>query len=136
MIETDFFMITGAQVKVVIIDDTPGISYFLKDILEDEGFQKVSYFIDPKTVLSLAENGDLIPDIVITDFDMGEMNGVVLLNSLLKFNPLLKGIIVAGSPENVSAVSTMYPIIDKDSQTANLITTLMKKIAEELVCVE
>jgi DNA-binding NtrC family response regulator len=129
-------MINNTQVKIAIVDDTPGISYFLKDILEDNGFERVCYFVDPKAVLSLAENGDLLPDIVITDFDMGELNGVALLNSLVKLNPMLKGIIVAGSPDRASAMSKMYPIIDKDSQTANLVTVLVKKFADELVCVE
>jgi two-component system, NtrC family, response regulator HydG len=129
-------MINNTQVKITIVDDTPGISYFLKDILEDKGFQRVCYFVDPKAVLSLAENGDLLPDIVITDFNMGELNGVTLLNSLLKLNPMLKGIIVAGSPERALALSRMYPVIDKDSQTANLITELVKKYADELVCAE
>jgi CheY-like chemotaxis protein len=136
IIETDFCMINNTHVKIAIVDDTPGVSYFLKDILEDSGFQRVCYFVDPKAVLSLAENGDLLPDIVITDFDMGELNGVALLNSLLKLNPMLKGIIVAGTPGNVSAISRKYPIIDKDNQTANLITVLVKKYADELVCVE
>jgi DNA-binding NtrC family response regulator len=136
MVETDFFMIQSTQAKIAIVDDTPGVSSYLKDILEDEGFQKVSYFVDPKMVLSLAKNGDLLPDIVVTDFNMGDINGVELLNALLKLNPQLKGIIVAGSPEQASAVSKMYPIIDKDCQTANLVCVLVKKHAEELTTVE
>jgi DNA-binding NtrC family response regulator len=125
-------MLCNSQVKIVIVDDTPGISYFYKDVLEDEGFQEVSDFIDPKTVLSLVESGDLLPSIVISDFEMGEINGVVLLNSLLKANPRLKGIIVTGTPDRVSALSKMFPIIDKDTRTANLITVMVKKYADEL----
>jgi DNA-binding NtrC family response regulator len=125
-------MLFNTQVKIVIVDDTPGISYFYKDVLEDEGFFKVRDFVDPKTVLSLVASGDLLPNIVISDFDMGEINGVVLLNSLLKANPGLKGIIVTGSPDRVTSLSQMYPVIDKDSQTAKTITVLVKKYADEL----
>jgi DNA-binding NtrC family response regulator len=125
-------MICTTQIKIVIVDDTPGISYFYKDVLEDEGFKEVLDFVDPKTVLSLAESGALLPNIVISDFDMGEINGVILLNSLSKTNPSLKGIIVTGSPDRVSALSKMYPVIDKDCRTANLITLLVKKYADEL----
>jgi DNA-binding NtrC family response regulator len=131
----DFCMICNTQVKIVIVDDTPGISYFYKDVLEDEGFEAVRDFVDPKKVLSLAENGDLLPNIVISDFDMGEINGVALLNMLLKANPSLKGIIVTGSPDRVSALSKLYPVIDKDSRTANLITVMVKKYADELALI-
>lgn len=128
-------MINNSQVRIVIVDDTPGISYFYRDVLEDEGFEEVRDFVDPKQVLSLAEKGNFLPHIVISDFDMGEINGVSLLNSLLKSNPYLKGIIVTGSPDRVSALSKMYPVIDKNSRTANLITVLVKKYADELAFV-
>jgi DNA-binding NtrC family response regulator len=133
--EKDFCMICNTQVKIVIVDDTPGISYFYKDVLEDEGFEKVLDFVDPKKVLNLAENGHLLPHIVISDFDMGEINGVALLNVLLKANPHLKGIIVTGTPNRASALSKLYPVIDKDSQTANLITVMVKKYADELALI-
>jgi hypothetical protein len=66
---------------------------------------------------------------------MGEINGVVLLNTLTKSNPLLKGIIVTGAPDIVSEVSKEYPIIDKNNQTAGKIAVMVKKFAEDMACV-
>jgi DNA-binding NtrC family response regulator len=125
-------MSTYAQVRIVVVDDTPTISSFYKDVLEDEGFSDVTDFVDPKEVLSLAEKGDLRPDIVISDFDMGKMNGVMLLNSLSKINPFLRSMIVTGSPERVLEISRIYPIINKNAQSTSQIIDLVKKFAEEL----
>jgi DNA-binding NtrC family response regulator len=125
-------MFTNAQIRIVVIDDTPPVSSFYKTILEDEGFLHVSDFLDPKVVLRLAEKGELRPDIVVSDFDMGEINGVMLLDSLLKINPLLKSMIVTGSPERAAAVSRMYPIIEKSYRVSGEMVRLVRRFVEEL----
>jgi DNA-binding NtrC family response regulator len=124
-------MFTNSQVRIVVVDDTPPVSSYYKDILEDEGFSDVSNFLDPKEVLSLAKSGDLRPDIVVTDFDLGYTNGVLLLNSLLKINPFLKSIIVTGSRERVESVSRMYPIIEKNHRVSSEIVNMVKMYVEE-----
>jgi DNA-binding NtrC family response regulator len=125
-------MLINTQVQIVVVDDTPPVSSYYKEILEYEGFSNVSDFLDPKEVLNLAQSGDLRPDIVIADFNLGKINGVVLLNSLLKINPFLKCMIVTSTPEHAAAVSRMYPIIKKNQQTGNEIVNLMKMYVEEL----
>src|SRR5665647_878941 len=125
-------MLTNTQIRIVVVDDTPPVSSYYKDVLEDEGFSDVSDFLDPKEVLSLAQSGNLRPDIVIADFDMGKTNGVVLLNSLLKINPFLKSMIVTGSPERAAEVSRMYPIIEKNFRVGSEIVKLVKMYVEEL----
>jgi hypothetical protein len=64
-------MLTKSQIQIVITDDTPPFSSFYKAILEDKGFLDVNDFVDPKIVLCPAEKGELRPDIVVSDFNMG-----------------------------------------------------------------
>ena len=125
-------MLPKSQVKVVVVDDSLGIAAYHKDILECEGFQEVREFHDPKELIALAEQGSFIPDIVVSDFDMGcEINGVTLLNSLSKLNPLLKAMIVTGSPKEVSQLTKQFPILDKNNTTARRIVELANQFALE-----
>ena len=65
--------------RILLIDDEPDITFTVKDILEDNGFQ-VDSFNDP--ILALNYYKVNFYDLVILDIKMPTMNGFQLFNKL------------------------------------------------------
>ena len=61
--------------RILLIDDEPDITFTIKDILEDNGFQ-VDSFNDP--ILALNSYKSNFYDLVILDIKMPKMNGLEL----------------------------------------------------------
>ncbi len=76
-------------------------------ILKPLGF-KVRTFRDPKQ--ALAEYPAAKPAIVVTDYAMGEMNGLDLLRECKRINPRQKAILLSGTVvEDIYAGSPIKP---------------------------
>ena len=69
---------TSNQKKILIVEDEPGIRYLLKDILKD---QYIIYEADDG-LKALDLIGRIIPDLVICDVLMPNMNGLELCNKM------------------------------------------------------
>ena len=65
--------------RVAVVDDDKQIVTLIKDILESEGYDVVSY---RDSYTALHQIRSRIPDLVILDVIMPEMNGIELLRSL------------------------------------------------------
>ena len=61
--------------RILLIDDEPDITFTIKDILEDHGFQ-VDSFTDP--ILALNSYKSNFYDLVILDIKMPKMDGFEL----------------------------------------------------------
>jgi DNA-binding NarL/FixJ family response regulator len=72
--------------RVLMVDDHPVILAGLKALVEaDPDFQVVGEARDGRTALRLAKQ--LLPDIVVLDISMPEMNGIDVANALLGERP-------------------------------------------------
>ena len=69
--------------KILVVDDTPSTRELIANFLRKSGYQ-VTEANDGKEALTKAL--DIIPDIIVTDVVMPEMNGFELCRSLKK-NP-------------------------------------------------
>ncbi len=67
------------QVVVIVDDDTFGLA-LMRTLVETVGSVEVHTFDDPSTALAWCRNHDL--DVLITDYEMPEMNGLSLLRAL------------------------------------------------------
>ncbi len=77
--------------KILIADDSPSIRMMLGSVLNENGYQ-VQDAENGRVALEKAS--DFGPDLVITDLNMPEMNGITLVqnlrrNSRFKFTPIL-----------------------------------------------
>jgi two-component system, chemotaxis family, chemotaxis protein CheY len=68
--------------KILIVDDSPTILMSLRSMLERGGYA-VSDAASGEAAVSLLKGG-LKPDLVITDFNMGVMNGIDLVREVRK----------------------------------------------------
>lgn len=83
----------GEDTKILIVDDNPGLAHILKTMLEDEKYE-----------VRLARDGRdgyltyllFGADLVITDIQMPEKNGLELMEVIRMHNPEVKTIYISG----------------------------------------
>jgi DNA-binding NtrC family response regulator len=87
-----------ARGTVFIVDDNIMLVEFAATVLEAAGF-KVESFSDPKAVLRAILDSDPKPAVLVTDYDMGDMNGLELIQSSHKVHPALKTVMLSGTAD-------------------------------------
>jgi DNA-binding NtrC family response regulator len=85
--------------SVFVVDDNVMLVEFAATVLQAAGF-KVEQFSDPKAVLQAIIQADPKPAVLITDYDMAEMNGLDLIESLHKVHPALKTVLMSGTVDD------------------------------------
>jgi DNA-binding response OmpR family regulator len=73
--------------RILLIDDEPDITFTIKDILEDNGFQ-IDSFNDP--ILALNSYKSNFYDLVILDIKMPKMDGFELYTKIREKDPKVK----------------------------------------------
>jgi len=79
-----------------VVDDSPDIVEMLTAIL-DFLHVPAKGFVDPQKAIDAFLNEPVKPTLLLTDFDMGRINGVELIRRCLTLNPQLKTIMISGS---------------------------------------
>lgn len=80
--------------SIMVVDDDPAILGLIKSILEMNGFSDITVTNSPLEAISLYKEFDY--KLVIIDYSMPEMNGLDLINELMKINKLSQIIVVTG----------------------------------------
>ena len=112
--------------NIFIVDDDEISRNFLMTVVQNEVPMDVWDFRDPEQVIEAVHNGQ-IPDLVITDYCMPQMNGITLLNELVGMLPSLCGIVVTGNPGDVNENDHGFPVLEKAKPDfMNTLTTCMK----------
>jgi CheY-like chemotaxis protein len=100
----------GSKSLIYVVDDKPALVDLATLGLEAAGYT-VRGFNDPLEVIAAISEGAPIPDILLTDFDMPQMNGLELIRQCRRLQPSLKTIMVSGTID--------LEAINKDSQNVN-----------------
>lgn len=80
--------------KVVLVDDHKLVTEGFKRIIDSSpNFEVLEIFNDPKQALNSIPA--LAPDIIIADFEMPNLNGIDLIDSLRQYLPHFKSIILS-----------------------------------------
>lgn len=98
---------TADSPTLFVVDDEPMLLELAEAILKPLGY-KVRIFRDPE--LALKEFSANPPDVVITDYAMGRMNGMDLIRECRRINPRQKMILLSGTvDEHVFADAPVKP---------------------------
>ena len=81
---------------VFVVDDNFSLTKMAEMILTAEGVQ-CHAFSDPKQVVAAFKRGSPLPDLLLTDYEMGSMNGLELIARCRQEIPDLKAILVSGT---------------------------------------
>jgi CheY-like chemotaxis protein len=84
----------NAPATIFVVDDEPMLLDLAAAILQPLGFN-VQTFRDPKKALK--EFSAARPEVVVTDYAMGEMNGLDLLRECRRINPRQKVLLLSGT---------------------------------------
>lgn len=86
----------GSSALIYVVDDNALLVEYASTVLRADGYQ-VECFTDPKAALKAMQAANPRPIALVTDYDMGDMNGIELINSSQKFHPTLKTILLSGT---------------------------------------
>jgi DNA-binding NtrC family response regulator len=83
------------SLKIFVVDDEKWIAQILSDFLR-EAYLDVETFYDAHSVLQ--RMSDCLPDVLVSDITMPDMDGIELVEALLKKCPNCKVILMSGNP--------------------------------------
>jgi DNA-binding NtrC family response regulator len=87
---------TGPSGLIFVVDDNALLGDLAQMVLQGEGYA-VQSFTDPKAVLKAMKEANPKPVALVTDYEMGEMNGLELIVSSHKIHPSLKTVLLSGT---------------------------------------
>jgi DNA-binding NtrC family response regulator len=90
--------------SVFVVDDNAMLAELAAAVLEAAGYT-VKHFLDPKAVLLAMQEANPKPAVLVTDFEMGSMNGLELIESSHKIHPALKTLLVSGTVDGSIALA-------------------------------
>jgi DNA-binding NtrC family response regulator len=86
----------AAKGTVFVVDDNALLVEFASTVLEAAGYE-VRHFLDPKEALRAIHDANPKPAVLVTDYEMGEMNGLELIQCSHKIHPSLKTLMLSGT---------------------------------------
>jgi phosphoserine phosphatase RsbU/P len=124
--------------RILVVDDEPDLQLMISQKFRKQVRDKELYFTfatsGVEALRKLQENGDM--DVVLTDINMPEMDGLTLLTKLNEQYPLLKAVIVSayGDMANIRMALNRgaFDFVTKPIDFDDLEATLKKTISEAL----
>jgi DNA-binding NtrC family response regulator len=84
---------------VFVVDDNALLVEFAATVLEAAGYT-VKPFVNPKAVVAAMRKAKPKPSVLVTDYEMEEMNGLDLIQNSHKIHPSLKTLMVSGTVDS------------------------------------
>lgn len=103
-------------IRVLLVDDEPQVRKFLATLLERAGTFHVMTASSGEEALDLSRNHPEEIDILITDFDMGGMNGGELYRCIRDERPETAVLFVSANPDCIRESLPECPVLEKPFQ--------------------
>ena len=117
--------------KILVIDDDTDICLLLRRFLSKNGFDVA---IAHNGVTGLATLDDFRPDLVLTDFKLGDMDGVTILAQIKERFPYVPVLIITGYSDIKVAINVMkqgaYDYITKPLFPDEILLTIKKALSQ------
>ena len=116
--------------KVLVVDDSPTQQLQIQMLLENDGYQVL---LAANGLEALEVIGKQMPDIVVTDLQMPEMNGLELVSEIKSRYPTLPVILSSGyTGEALAAVNDApWPLLKKPYSADALAQALGRAVDPE-----
>lgn len=99
---------------ILIVDDEPGVIITLKTMLKVDGHEVITAENGVAGITCLEKHKDSL-DLVITDIQMPEMDGLKFISRLLDIAPNLSVIAISGGGNRLSSLDPLESVKDKIS---------------------
>ncbi len=113
--------------KILVVDDEPEIAEVLERSLNYKGFETYSCLDGDQALLHI-QNGYNIPQLIITDMNMPQMDGLELAKIIKTKSPNLPVIIMTGRPDLIPEENPADEIVKKPFNLSFLFETVNKLI--------
>ncbi len=121
------------EIRILVVDDEPGLRDFLSYELGSQGYQ-ISTVGDGAEAVALVRGNPEAYDLVISDMKMPKMDGVTMLEEIKKINPRIEIIMATGFGTIETAVSAMkkgaYDFVQKPYNVEE-ISAIVEKALEK-----
>ena len=117
---------------IFIVDDNPDLTEMAEMVLLGEGY-RCARFGDPQEVLQSFQQNAERPDLLLTDYEMGSMNGLELIEHCRRDVPGLKAVLLSGTVEASTALRHPVRInhfLSKPYQPRDLMALVKSLLAE------
>jgi CheY-like chemotaxis protein len=121
-----------AAKPILVVEDEQEVRSLLRVLLADAGFEVILAKDGTKALHELWKRGGEIA-LLVTDIDMGRMNGIELANSVRSEYPALPILFVSGlpiPPDELEAVAPGMALVTKPFGVATLVQAARKLIGE------
>lgn len=117
--------------KIVVVDDEKFFTSSIKLFLKVRGFEDVDCFNKPKEAIDFLKHNK--PDIIISDFNMPDMNGLEFLTQAKKLYPEISMILLTGYADKENAIKAIndvgiYKYIEKPWDEESMILDIKNGI--------
>jgi DNA-binding NtrC family response regulator len=116
---------------IFVVEDNKMYNHLIMGHLNKNGFSNVKSFSSGIECFDAVKNKE-IPNIVIQDYFMNEMNGLEVLQRVKKINPNTEFIFLTANEDLTVAVSTMksgaYDYVIKDNVALDKVVNKIQKI--------
>jgi two-component system, cell cycle sensor histidine kinase and response regulator CckA len=117
---------------IFVVDDEPTVLALTSEVLSSHGY-RLRAFTDPREALNAVQNDEVKPNILLTDYAMGPMNGVELAEQCLFLLPGLKTIMLSGTvdPGTVASNSVIiHRFLSKPFRIGDLLAVVQFLLAQ------
>ena len=112
--------------RIMIVDDSRVVEMQMKRMLEDTGYEVVSYCQDGET--AIAQYGEVLPDLVTMDIIMPGMDGLETARAILEDHPDARIVMVSSlayddtidEAKSIGTKTFIYKPLDKEQLLATL----------------
>ena len=109
---------------ILLLDDEPAITDIYSKLMTKKYGFKVDSYNSPKAALEAVEKSPGLYDVIIADFLMPEMNGLIFSKKIREKDKTAKIMICTGDPTLISAEEALeaklFSILKKPLQTAEI----------------
>ena len=117
--------------QIILVDDEKMVTSAFKTLLKVEGYTNVNCFNSPKEAIAYIKNN--MPDIIISDFLMPEMNGLEFLTKAKELYPEVSMILLTGYADKENAIKAineigLYKYIEKPWDNDDLLMNIRNGI--------
>lgn len=117
--------------QIILVDDEKMVTSAFKTLLKVEGYTNVNCFNSPQEAIAYIKNN--MPDIIISDFLMPEMNGLEFLTKAKELYPEVSMILLTGYADKENAIKAineigLYKYIEKPWDNDDLLMNIRNGI--------
>jgi len=94
--------------KILLVDDEPSMLHLTQRILNRHGIPNVG-FTSSVSAYETLRTGDETPDLVLSDVEMPEMNGLEFYRKVRLIKPNLRFLFITGSPSRLQDGQGAFP---------------------------